>query len=75
MASGSRKSGIRVSTFKSCGKRLAARLAGEESAPYIDREYVRPVFVSQFHVFRRLNAVYAQLRERLRSKGVENHLP
>jgi RNA polymerase sigma factor (sigma-70 family) len=30
---------------------------------------------TQFHVFRRLNAVYAQLRERLRSKGVENHLP
>ena len=30
---------------------------------------------TQFHVFRRLNALYAQLRERLRSRGVENHLP
>ena len=30
---------------------------------------------TQFHVFRRLNALYAQLRKRLRSKGVENHLP
>jgi RNA polymerase sigma factor (sigma-70 family) len=30
---------------------------------------------TQFHVFRRLNALYAQLRARLRSRGVENHLP
>jgi RNA polymerase sigma factor (sigma-70 family) len=30
---------------------------------------------TQFHVFRRLNALYAQLRERLRLRGVENHLP
>jgi len=30
---------------------------------------------TQFHVFRRLNAVYGQLRKRLRSRGVENHLP
>lgn len=28
-----------------------------------------------FHVFRRLNALYGQLRKRLRSRGVENHLP
>lgn len=30
---------------------------------------------TQFHVFRRLNALYRQLRKRLRSRGVENHLP
>jgi len=30
---------------------------------------------TQFHVFRRLNALYDTLRQRLRSRGVENHLP
>jgi len=30
---------------------------------------------TQFHVFRRLKALYGQLGKRLRSRGVENHLP